>query len=360
MSKSVRALAALALGIALAPLPAQADNATYNPASHGLAGTPAFASSYALEIKSPSSLNPSGTTQINNGGITVAVKVTATSWPAGSSQEIAEGLVTLDVSSLTFTALSQSRTVNVTFTATGATLPGDYSYSIQGDPPTGLGWGVGAHTLGVEVAEPTSVDETPPNVTITSPADGSSFVFCPAGNTVPVTVIATDAESEVTSVIADVNGTTVALTYTPSNNVTATGTFTASGVGVYNVNASADSAGGTGYASQVSVTVQYNATWLPPLALGKTSKGGSTIPIKITARDCHGDFVRDETVTIRVYEGSALKFEATFGEGADSVRIDDVDAHYITNFQTESGPHTYTAKVYFNGLVHASVNFSVR
>ena len=80
----------------------------------------------------------------------------------------------------------------------------------------------------------------------------------------------------------------------------------------------------------------------------------------MTARDCNGDFVRDESVQIRVYEGATLKFEATFGEGADSVRIDDLDGHYITNFQTEAGPHTYTAKVSFNGLVHASVNFTVR
>ena len=111
-------------------------------------------------------------------------------------------------------------------------------------------------------------------MTITSPTDASSFVFCPTGILVPVTVIASDGESEVSSVIADVNDTPVALTFTPSNNVTAIGTFTAGGVSVYNVNASAVSAGGTGSASQVSVTVQYNASDLAAASRAREDEQG--------------------------------------------------------------------------------------
>ena len=185
-------------------------------------------------------------------------------------------------------------------------------------------------------------------------------MFCTAGVAVPIEVSASDAESEVTSVAADVNGTNVPLSYTAGNNVIATGSYTAGGIGVYTVNASATSAGGTGTASEVSFLVKYNTLWLPPLALGKTSKGGSTIPIKLTARDCEGGFVHDESVKIAVYEGSVEKFVAVFGEGSDFVRIDDLDGHYITNFQTAAGQHTYTVKVYFNDVLHASLNFSVR
>lgn len=361
MSQRIRALIPpLCLCIALFPAVVSADNATYSPSSRNIAGAVAFSEMYALQITSPSNLNNAGDTLINGSGVTVTMKVTATSWPASSSAAAAEALVTLSTPGLTFTALSQMQSVNVTFTATASTLPGDYSYSIQADPPTGLGWGVGSHTLNVEVSEPTLVDTTPPNVAIVAPADGDSYTFCSAGVTVPIEVSASDAESVVTSVLAEVNGTNVALSYAAGNNVTATGSYAAGGVGVYTVNASATSAGGTGSASEVSFTVKYNTTWLPPLALGKTSKGGSTIPIKVTARDCEGAFVHDESVRIAVHEGSAEKFSAVFGEGDDYVRIDDLDGHYITNFRTEAGTHTYTVKVYFNDVLHASTNFSVR
>jgi hypothetical protein len=361
MRRLSRIATIVVLGIGIAASAAQAQNsASYSPSAHSIAGTIAFTDTYALQVTSPANLNANGTTRINGAGIETEMRVTALSWPDGSSAAAAEALVSFSVPTLLFTALNQAQSVNVTFTATGSTIPGDYSYAIQAAPPGGLGWGVGNHTLNVEVSEPTAVDLTPPNVSITAPIDGTSLVFCAAGVAVPVTVTAIDAESVVTSVAADVNGSPLVLSFAAGHNVTATGSFTASGVGVYSVNASATSAGGTGNASQVSVTVQYNTIWLPPLALGKTGKGGSTVPVKVTARDCTGAFVHDESVRITVHEGAALKLDALFGESADSVRIDDIDGHYITNFQTESGPHTYTVNVYFNGLLHTSRNFSVR
>jgi hypothetical protein len=359
MGRTFRALALLAFGIALTPAAVYADNAVYSPSTKSIAGTIAFTEIYALDVTSPRDLNNAGDDALP-GGITTVLRLSATSWPAGSTQAAAEALVTFSVPTLTYTALSQTRSVNVTFTATASTLPGDYSYIIQADPPNGLGWGVGSHALNVEVSEPTIVDVTPPNVSIVTPVNGTTLVFCPEGVNVPVEVSASDAESIVTSVAADVNGNGIVLTYAPGNNVTATGAFTASAVGVYDVNASATSEGGTGYASQVSVSVLYTTTWLPPLALGKTSKGGSTIPVKLTARDCHGQFVHDESVRILVYEGATLKADAVHGDGAANVRIDDLDGHYITNFQTEAGVHTYTIEVYFNSLLHASKSFSVR
>ena len=164
-----------------------------------------------------------------------------------------------------------------------------------------------------------------------------------------------------TAVNATVNGSAVALSsFTPANNVSVSGTYSATDIGSYTVSATATSAGGTSAPKTATFTVNYTLTFLPPLSLGKTAKGGSTIPIKFSARDCTGAFVADERVSVKVYEGTTLVFTAVFGEGSDSVRIDPVAEQYITNFQTSAGAHTYTAKVLFNGFEQQSINCSVR
>lgn len=171
------------------------------------------------------------------------------------------------------------------------------------------------------------------------------------------------AESLVIDVAATVNATPIALsTFTPDNSVSVTGSFTPSGVGLYTIKAQATSAGGTSDPDQsrVDVPVAYSTGWLPPLSLGKTSKGGSTIPIKFSARDCAGTFMADDTVLVQVWEGATNQFTAVYGEGSTFVRIDTDSEQYITNFQTAAGAHHYVVKVYFNGLLHASRNFTVR
>jgi len=242
---------------------------------------------------------------------------------------------------------------------------GDYTYCIQGVPPTGLGWGLGEHGLTISVGEPDVTDTTPPIVSIVEPVDGAAIVYCSGGTPVDIEFEAVDPESAITSVAATVNGASVALDVTGlgTNNVTATGVFTADSIGAYTVVASATSQGGTGDAT-ADFTVNYVIGWLPPLSLGKTSKGGSDVPIKFTARDCSNLFVHDETVTVVVYEvtseGDVARLSGVFGEGAWSIRIDDVAGQYIINFKTAASAHNYRADVLFNGFLQASKQFSVR
>lgn len=108
----------------------------------------------------------------------------------------------------------------------------------------------------------------------------------------------------------------------------------------------------------VNVSVNYAMSWLPPLSLGKVISGA--LPIKFAARDCTGAFVADDRVSVEVSEGSVRRFVATFGEGSEAVRIDEVKGEYITNFNPASGVHNYTVKVLFGGLEQASKDFTTK
>jgi hypothetical protein len=262
---------------------------------------------------------------------------------------------------MTFYALGETHQTTVRVVFTQNTTPGDYVYNIQAVGPTGTGWGISNHTLTVTVSQPVVLDTTPPDVKITSPVDKQAFTFCLAGTKLPVTISAVDAESVVTAVGGSVNGTPFSVNpFTPANVVLATGEVTASGVGAYKLGAWATSAGGTGTASEVGVTVNYTMSWLPPLSMGRTINGG-TVPIKFAAHDCLGTFVADTTVQVEVWEASTRRFTAVYGTGDEAVRIDVDSAQYITNFhRPDSSSHTYTAKVFFNGFLQASLDFTVR
>lgn len=191
---------------------------------------------------------------------------------------------------------------------------------------------------------------------VTSPAGNPSIAFggCTAVN---IAFTATDAESVITAVSADVNGKMVNLTTIEglgTNSVNASGTYTPGSddpIGTYTVTAHATSAGGTGDGT-ATFNVNYIISFLPPLSLGKTNKGGSTVPIKFTARDCNGGFVHDESVKVVVQEITngvdVEQLSGVFGEGASFVRIDDEVSQYIINFQTSSGAHNYRVDVFFN------------
>ena len=334
------------------------DSVDYAPKTQVLAGTFPFDRSYTLDITSPSSLNKDGDKIIAD-GITANLRVNVVDYPDASNAAAAAALVTLDDQFMVFYKLAETHQTTVHVHAGGDTVPGDYVFTIQADGPNGIGWGNASHTLTVTVAAPVVSDTTPPAVVITSPTDGTAFTFCSAGTVVPVTVSATDAESLVTAVWATANNVPFAVSFpAASNNVVATGSFTATGIGSYALQAWAQSAGGTGASAVVNVSVNYAMSWLPPLSLGKVINGA--LAIKFAARDCTGAFVADERVSVEVLENGVSKFLAFFGDGTGAVRIDAAQEQYIANFQPASGVHTYTLKVYFGGFEQASTTFTTK
>jgi len=98
------------------------------------------------------------------------------------------------------------------------------------------------------------------------------------------------------------------------------------------------------------------------VSAGRTLNGA--VPIKFAAKDCQGKFVADTSVRVEVWEatqqGPAKQFAAVYGDSSDAVRINEDEAHYITNFKPASGSHTYTVKVFFNGFQQASTTFTTR
>jgi hypothetical protein len=355
--------AALALLVASAgPAAAQSSNGNdsvdYAPKTQNLAGTFPFDREYTLDITSPSSLNEKGENALAT-GITANLRVNVEDYPEASNEAAARALVTLDDQILVFTALAETHQTTVHVHVPDGTIPGDYVFTIQADGPGGIGWGNASHRLTVSVAEPVVTDTTKPAVVITSPTNGQSFTFCSAGTTIPVTISATDSESLVTSVWATANNVPFAVSFPgASNNVVANGSFTATGIGSYALQAFAQSAGGNGQSEVVTVSVNYAMSWLPPLSTKSEFNGA--IAIKFAARDCNNVFVADNRVTVEIWEGTVLNFAATFGDGSDAVRIDEVLGQYITNFKPASGPHTYTVKVLFGGFEQASKTFTTK
>jgi len=203
--------------------------------------------------------------------------------------------------------------------------------------------------LTVTVTAPSTTDTTAPSVTIAMPAScPTTYTF---GQSVLIEVDAVEDMSSITAMSATINGdafgTTSAL---GTMNASVSGTLTPSTIGAYVLSATATSAGGTGTAGPCEVDVNYNFMWLPPISLGKTSKGGSTMPIKFTISDNDGNFITDESVEVVVKEGANTLLDAFFGQGSSNVRISQTDMQYIVNFQAASGTHNYDVSVYFAGV----------
>jgi hypothetical protein len=350
------------------------NNLDHSPAEHTVSGPLPVSGTFNWTITSPEQRTRGQNPDPDVPAIAADLEVDATSWPVGSDEDQAEALVSLNESAVSFDAYSQTRTVGVTVTAPAGTVAGDYTFELKAkvattsSPKPGNGDGV---FLTVSVATPTMIDTTPPNVSITAPANGDSFKFCAAGNTINVGVTAADPDSVVTALFGSVNSGN--LVFTPvspnllnTNTVMATASLSAGSVGNYEIKAWATSAGGTSdkEASLVTVTLLYDLGWLPPLSLGKTAKAGSTIPIKFRSTECLGAFVPDQTVNVKVFKGVTATgtplMNAVYGDSSSSVRISTVDEQYIVNFQTQTVAADYLVQVFFNGALNGSRTFSVR
>ena len=368
VSVALTAVLALLCGAGVARV--EANEATYNPSDKSLGeitrpSTGTTTQIYTLAMISPSMLNSNGQTALVGGGIFANAKVTSTSRPDGVNPADALALVGVTPVGALYTAVSQSKDFSVPVTIGAATTTGDYSYLIQADPTiNGTGWGLGGATLSFSVVEPSVTDTTTPTIVLSV---ASPVTFCLDGTSITFSYTASDADSPIGSVVARVNGEPVALTTSGlgTNAVYGEGAFTAATIGGYTLTVEATSDGGTGSDTQ-EVKVKYQLTWLPPLSLGKTAKGGSTVPIKFTVRDCNSAFVYDDSVRVAVYEmtsgGDVEALSGVYGSGASSVRIDPTAEQYIINLHTEPGLHNYAADVWFDHSdePQGSKSFSVR
>lgn len=200
-----------------------------------------------------------------------------------------------------------------------------------------------------------------PTVSIISPAPGSTFTraFGDPPTVVNYTFQGDATYGTVTAVAVAVDGVPVAASITGLNTASITGSgalsYTAGGSHTLTVTVSNGGATASASASftvnQTQPQVCRDLTWLPPISLNRTVEGGSTMPIKFTLT-CHGDFVRDTSVLIAIYEVYANRPASDpvifpYGAGSPNPPDYSIDGKkYQLNFKTARGSHVYRVEVY--------------
>lgn len=234
------------------------------------------------------------------------------------------------------------------------TAPGNYELVFSAASDFGLA---------VPVRVPFSVvGVTPaPTVSLTAPAPGAVFNRAAGDPPTAVNFAFTGGTSfgAITSVVVTLDGVAIPATVSGLNTATVSGTgsatFASGGSHVLQVTVSNGAA--TATASTSFTVVQgppahcADLTWLPPISLNKTIKGGSKIPIKFRL-DCHGEFVRDEAVVIGIYEifaNGSMSVPVLFPYGRGSPNKPEyaiTGPMYHLNFETDRGQHHYKIEVY--------------
>lgn len=200
-----------------------------------------------------------------------------------------------------------------------------------------------------------------PTVSISAPANGAVFNRTAGSPPTVVNFAFTGGTNfgAITAVTVSLDGVTIPATVSGLNTAAVSGSgsasFSAGGSHVLQVTVS--NGGATASASTSFTVVQGPApycgdlTWLPPISLNKTIKGGSKIPIKFRL-DCCGEFVRDESVVIGIYEifaNGSMSVPVLFPYGRGSPNKPEyaiTGPMYHLNFETERGRHHYKIEVY--------------
>jgi large repetitive protein len=191
-----------------------------------------------------------------------------------------------------------------------------------------------------------TVDNTPPVVAITAPADGAVYLL---NQNVSANWSATDALSG----IASSSGTV------PSGSPIPTGT---AGANTFTVTAT-DKAGNT-TTKTVNYYVRYNFIgFLPPVdnpPVFNVGKAGRTFPIKWQLKDANGNFISDLGVVLSLQyrktadDSSAPQDQIPDTSGASGLRYDSTSNQFIFNWQTAKsfiGSYEFILKLN-DGSVH--------
>jgi hypothetical protein len=199
-------------------------------------------------------------------------------------------------------AVSGSASAILTLSAPLGLTPGLYNVTIT--PTSSKGMDVSPLSLTYKVN--VTAAEEKPNVTINSPANGSSYLY---GAAIPVSVTVDPA---VDAVLADLDGVSTTLDFDAESG-NWTGSLTGLSPGSHTFTASATNSAGTGTATSTFSVVVNFGQWLPPIVTSnKQMKAGSTLPVKFTIVGANGpvdDSVAKPEVTLNgVSKGFAKSF----------------------------------------------------
>ena len=249
------------------PSPTQVS---YAPASKVVQGNQALTSSYVLSVTSPNASQYFATP------VATTVTFTVLSAPTGVTNAQALPFVSASPATLTFTAPNQTLTTTISINVPLGNYAGNYAYQINTagwpsgvtDGPSGLGATINANI------SPPLVTGYPPTVTLTSPADDSTYTYNASqasSVTIPIafTAVVSTGNLPLTQLLATVSGPTGAsipvssLVTSGIGLLTGSGSasFTATASGVYTVTVEAVNAIGL---STASATVTVSVTAPPP------------------------------------------------------------------------------------------------
>jgi hypothetical protein len=202
-----------------------------------------------------------------------------------------------------------------------------YELNIQiGTPSGGTQNYVARNPAGTEILIPSMMgtlggSNTPPTVSISSPATGASFI---TGANISLTATANDADGTISSVEFFVDG----ISAGTDNSSPYTATYTGATAGTHTITATAtDNSSATTTSASVSITVNSNPA--PTVSITSPANGasfitGTIIPIIVTATD----------------NGSVTSVE--FFVDGNSIGTDN-SSPYSFNYTGTSGSHTLTA-----------------
>lgn len=269
----------------------------YNPKTKAVQGNQPLNESYPITITTPNSI-------AEGSNLTIGFNITILSKPSNVSDATALSFITLTPSTMNVTGPSQSKVVTVTVAVPPGNFAGDYAYLV-----TTTGWPVGltvpdaGSTVNARVTPTTTVDLSPPTVTLQDPSNGANLIYYPAVGPLSIPVVfeavVGDNGATVDAMQAKIGNTPISLTMTGLNTLdaSATGTATVSAPGIYTISVAATNNNGTGYDS-ADVTVVVSA---PPPSITVASPttgaqflypaGGTSasVPVSFTATSVYGN-----------------------------------------------------------------------
>lgn len=362
MFKSTFRFALLALAALLAQTSAFAQNGLlgYNGDYREIEGEQPFTYTYSVDI--------TGLFIPALGGPTTApLTVVSLARPEGVSEATALSFITLSQNSVTFSGngFGQVQTVGVSINVPEGDNVGDYAYRIKtGTWPNGLLIGDSGTLINMKVTEP-GVVSIPPTVSISSPADQSSYVYTPANGPLLIpftfTGVSNDA-SLIETMDADLNNTAESVTTLGlgTTSASASGTLSITSGGLYTLRARASNGADTAEDTvEFTVTVSSTPPAITPtapinnavytLTLGQTIQ----IPVGFSAASPYGP-ITNVTATVN---GDPLDGLTSTGvgtlnvSGSGSIGVNAPGSYvFIYSATNAIGTSTATVNVTVNGV----------
>ncbi|PTX95525.1 SdrD B-like domain-containing protein [Opitutus sp. ER46] len=334
-------------------------------ASYGVAGVPPVTGTFTLSITAPK--GPDYT-----GGKTVTLTNTVLTSPVVEN-EVALGYVTFGAPTLTFTAAGETKSVEVTVTIPKEALDneitsGTYSYAVS---TTGWGSGVLPGSFRIDAAVDATLPEDgfKPVVSISTPADGSSYTLASGSMTIPFafSVIVNEGRPMVEAVSASfgpqdgdaASMLPVALTSEGVGTaaVTASGNITVTKAGTYTLLVTGTNSIGTAYAS-AHYTFTVGETTPPTVTISSPAENSNytyrtgQAPVEVPLAFVGSSAITTITNLTVTDNGVALTYLPTglgtaTAAGNVTLRYSTAGTHEIVVTATDANGKTATATTHF-------------